>query len=644
MCGVIGFLGVPGDTWTLAKLARDMADTLTHRGPDDGGAWADGEAGVGLGHRRLSILDLSPAGHQPMVSACGRFVIVYNGEVYSSSEIKAELAGANHRPDWRGHSDTEVILEACAHWGVPATVPKLIGMFAFALWDRRDRVLWLARDRFGIKPLYYGRMGESFLFASEPKALHRHPDFRAAIDRDALAAYLRFNYVPAPHSIFQNVRKLAPGCILRLDGGIESVTRYWDLCAIAEAGQTAPLELSDAEAEDKLHALLMDAVGRRMVADVPLGAFLSGGIDSSAVVALMQAQSTRPVKTFTIGFDVDGYDESAHAAEIARHLGTDHTELRVTPDHALAVIPHLAEWYDEPFADSSQIPTFLVSQLARRHVTVSLSGDGGDELFAGYERHRWGEALWKRTGWLPRPMARAAAAGLRAAPSPLWEGVNALLPKARRVSRPAAKARKLAGLLSAKDPISLYRRLITAWDDPEALVPGSHEPKGLEWDGGFAVGVPGVMEKIQLLDALTYLPDDILVKVDRASMAVALEARVPLLDHRVAEFAFHLPRRMRHRNGVGKWLLRRVLARHVPAALFERPKMGFGIPVDQWLRGPLRDWAEDLLSVPALSEGNYLDPAPIRAKWAEHASGRADWTTQLWTVLMFQAWRRQWRL
>lgn len=644
MCGIAGFWGRPDNTALLTARAKAMADAMLHRGPDGGDAWADGEIGIGLGHRRLAIVDLSAAGHQPMTSACGRFVIVYNGEVYNGPEMRAELASEGVQIAWRGHSDTEVILEACAHWGVQATAKRLIGMFAFALWDRSSRTLWLGRDRFGIKPVYYGRQNGSLLFTSELKALRQHPDFAPAIDRNSLASYLRFNHVPAPHSIYRGMGKLPGGCLLRVTESEEEVIRFWDLRAISRAGAKAPRDLSDAEAEEHLHTLLMDAVGRRMVADVPLGAFLSGGIDSSTVVALMQAQSTRPVKTFTIGFDVDGYDESTHAAEIARHLGTDHTELRVTPEHALAVIPRLPEWYDEPFADSSQIPTFLVSELARRHVTVSLSGDGGDELFAGYERHRWSETIWRRTGWLPRPGAQMMAAALRAAPASLWTTVNSLLPAHLRVSHAAAKAGKLADILSLQDPLALYRRLVTAWDNPDAMVPGATEPHGLEWDRSIADDTAGMMETTQLLDALTYLPDDILTKVDRASMAVSLEARVPLLDHRVAEFAFSLPRRLRHRDSVGKWLLRQVLARHVPRPLFERPKMGFGIPVDQWLRTDLRDWAEDLLSERHLADGGYLDPAPIRAAWQAHLSGQVDATTNLWTILMFQAWRQKWQM
>lgn len=645
MCGIAGFIDLSASTGrgTLEAYARDMAYSMRLRGPDDFGVWSDAQNGVALAHARLAVIDLTPAGHQPMVSACGRFVIIYNGEVYNFEELRQMLDGIA----WRGHSDTEVILEACARWGVKNTVEKLIGMFAFALWDRKEQTLALARDRFGIKPLYWGMIDKLFLFGSELKALLVHSGWARKIDRNALASYLRFNYVPAPHSIFEGVAKLQPGHILNFSLGNEPrLERFWHLRAVAMGGARNPVDLDDSAAEDRLDTLVRDAVKRRMVADVPLGAFLSGGIDSSTVVAAMQAQSVRKIKTFTIGFDVDGYDESMHAAAIAKHLGTEHTELRVTPEHALETVPKLAEWYDEPFADSSQIPTFLVSELARRHVTVSLSGDGGDELFAGYERHRWGEALWRRTGWVPRPIARVAADALRLPQKEFWYALNLALPARFKVSHPEDKARKLADVLALSDPLALYRRLVTAWENPDAIVPGAQEPHGLEWDTSLADSGLGVMEQIQVLDSLTYLPDDILAKVDRASMAVSLEARVPLLDHRIAEFAFHLPRHLRYRGGQGKWLLRQVLARYVPKTLFERPKMGFGIPIDHWLRGPLRDWAEDLLSVEALEKGGYLTAAPIRSAWAEHLEVRnnVDWTTHLWTVLMFQAWRRRWHI
>lgn len=643
MCGIAGYIDVSASE-TADQLNRRgiaMAEAMRLRGPDDHGTWADPAAGVAMSQARLSIIDLSEAGHQPMISHDGRYVLVFNGEIYNAEDIRPDL-GARQ---WRGHSDTEVMLEGFATWGVRKTLEQLIGMFAFALWDRETRSLTLGRDRFGIKPLYYGAHGTLYLFGSELKPLMTHPGFQPEINRDALSAYLRFNYVPTPESIFAGIRKLRPGHIVERNArGEVHEEVFWNLREIASSGFANPQHLSDEEAEEQLDRLVRDAVKRRMIADVPLGAFLSGGIDSSTVVAAIQAQSDRPIKTFTIGFDVDGYDESAYAGEIARHLGTDHTELRVTPEHALETVPKLAGWYDEPFADSSQIPTFLVSELARREVTVALSGDGGDELLAGYERHRWGETLWRRTGWLPRPVGRLASSAIRSVPAGVWSTINDVLPRRAQVSHPAIKARKLADVLALSDPMALYRRLITAWEDPDSIVVGATEPHGIEWDKAVAQEIPGVMEQIQFLDASTYLHDDILTKVDRASMAVSLEARVPLLDHRVAEFAFRLPRHQRYRNGKGKWLLRNVLARYVPRSMFERPKMGFGIPVEHWLRGPLRDWAEDLLSVASLKDDDLFRPEPIRAAWAAHQSGdnRIDRTTELWTILMFQAWRREW--
>ncbi|PIW30999.1 MAG: asparagine synthase (glutamine-hydrolyzing) [Rhodospirillales bacterium CG15_BIG_FIL_POST_REV_8_21_14_020_66_15] len=642
MCGLTGFLD-PRGTVPLDATARAMAATLAHRGPDADGVWADDAAGVALGHRRLSIIDLSPAGAQPMASACGRYVIAYNGEVYNAEDLRRELAAAGHAPNYRGHSDTEVIVEACVRWGVRAAVDRLVGMFAFALWDKETRTLVLARDRLGIKPLYWGEAGGLFLFASELKALHAHPGFRAEVDPAALAAYMRHNYVPAPACIYKGVFKLEPGCLLvKRAGEAARIERYWDLRRVAREGQRSPRDLTDAEAVDEADRLIGDAVKRRMVSDVPLGAFLSGGIDSSTVAALMQAHSDRPVRTFSIGFDVDGFDEAPHAAAVARHLGTDHTELYVDPGQALDVIPRLPEFYDEPFADSSQIPTYLVSALTRRHVTVALSGDGGDEVFAGYTRYAWGDLLRRRTGWLPRPLRRAAACGLHALSEEAWDRLLAVLPASRLPSHPGQKVHKLADVLAQPDDMALYRRLITAWRDPSALVPGAQETPTVAWDDGARDDVPAFMECMQMLDSLTYLPDDILTKVDRASMAVSLEARVPLLDHRVVEFAWSLPRRLRVRDGQGKWILRRVLDRYVPPALTERPKMGFGIPVDKWLRRPLRDWAEDLLSPQALTEGGLLNPAPVRHAWAEHLAGTRNRTTELWCVLMFQAWRRRW--
>jgi asparagine synthase (glutamine-hydrolysing) len=620
-----------------------MTRTLAHRGPDANGVWTDDGAGIALGHARLSIIDLSPAGAQPMTSACGRYVIAYNGEVYNAAEIRDDLAAQGEAPNYRGHSDTEIILAAMSRWGVRAAVERLIGMFAFAVWDREERTLVLARDRLGIKPLYWGEDGGLFLFASELKSFHAHPGFRPEIDPSALAAFMRYNYVPAPASIYKGVAKLEPGCLLIKQAGVPArIERYWDLRRIARDGQAAPRALSDSEAIDEADALIGDAVKRRMVSDVPLGAFLSGGIDSSTVAALMQAQSRTPVKTFSIGFDVDGFDEAPHAAAVAKHLGTDHTELYVDPGQALDVIPRLPDFYDEPFADSSQIPTYLVSALTRGHVTVALSGDGGDEVFAGYTRYAWGDLLRRRTGWIPRPLRAGAGGLLHMLSEETWDRMLSVLPARCLPSHPGQKVHKLADVLAQPDDMALYRRLITAWRDPAGLVPGATETPTVAWDDTARRDVPAFMECMQMLDTLTYLPDDILTKVDRASMAVSLEARVPLLDHRIVEFAWSLPRHLRVRGGQGKWILRRVLDRYVPRQLTERPKMGFGIPVDLWIKGPLRDWAEDLLSPAALNEDGLLNPAPIRHAWDEHLTGVRNRTTELWSVLMFQAWRRRW--
>ncbi len=642
MCGIAGLWDFAAATpeGELRRLTTAMADSLHHRGPDDGGVWLDEAAGVGLGQRRLSIVDLSPAGHQPMVSACGRFVIVYNGEVYSHEEMRPELIARGI--GFRGHSDTEVILEAIAAWGVERTVARLIGMFAIALWDRQERTLTLIRDRLGIKPVYWRLEGGRLLFGSELKALRAEPSWRPEVDQEAVASYLRHNYVPAPRTIYQGVRKLEPGRILTLRAGAEPVeSQYWDARAVGRAGLAAPFALSDLELTDQLEALLKDAVGRRMIADVPLGAFLSGGIDSSLVVALMQAQSAGRVRSFSIGFEEAGYDEAPHAKAVAAHLGTEHTELYVSSAHALETIPRLAEWYDEPFADSSQIPTFLVSEMTRRHVTVALSGDGGDELFAGYNRYFLGAELWRKLGWIPGGLRRGAAGLIGAVPVAGWDRLAALLPRRLALPQAGDKARKFADILGLADAGAVYRRLVSQWEHPELLLPGVAEPRGPLWDEALAREFPDLVTRMQLLDVLTYLPDDILTKVDRASMAVALEARVPILDHRVVEFAAHLPLSARIRDGQGKWLLRRVLDRYVPRALIERPKMGFGIPIDSWLRGPLRDWSESLLDPAGLAEAG-LDPAPIRQVWQEHLSGARNWQYRIWTILMLQAWRKRW--
>ena len=619
-----------------------MTDTLVHRGPDDGGVWEDIRAGIALGNRRLAIVDLSPEGHQPMRSASGRYVLAFNGEIYNFWMLREELEGRGH--PFRGHSDTEVMLAAFTEWGIEGALERFNGMFAFALWDREERSLHLARDRMGEKPLYYGRMGDVLLFGSELKALRAHPRFKGEVSRNALALYLRHNYIPAPYTIYEGIRKLPPGTRLTIDeaGNAPGPVPYWSAKEAAERGVANPFGGSEAEAVDELDGLLRDSIGMRMIADVPLGAFLSGGIDSSTVVALMQAQSDRPVKTFSIGFYEDEYSEADYAKEVARHLGTDHTELYVTPEEAMSVIPKLPTLYDEPFSDSSQIPTYLVSELARRHVTVSLSGDGGDELFAGYNRYFWGRSIWHKIGWVP-PALRGAAAGALTAVSPqgwdrIFKRLGPVLPGKVRQRMPGDRLHKLAGVLSVKSPEAMYMSLVSLWQRPDFIVVGGSEPPTTLTDPGRWAELPDFTQRMMYLDTVTYLPDDILVKVDRASMGVSLEGRIPFLDHRLVEFAWRVPLGMKIKDGKGKWLLRQVLNRYVPKKLIERPKMGFGVPIDAWLRGPLREWAEDLLNERRLSGEGFFDPYPIREKWSEHLSGRRNWQYQLWDVLMFEAW------
>ncbi len=640
MCGIAGIFRAGGAAQNALVQVRAMSEALRHRGPDAQEFWSDLDAGIALGHRRLSIIDLSPAGAQPMTSADGRYVIVYNGEFYNVDEMSA------HLPDTgalRGHSDTEVFLELVAATSIEKALSLANGIFAFALWDRKTRKLHLARDRIGVKPLYYAPVGETILFGSELKALTAHPDFPRRIDRNALAAYLRFNYIPAPHTVWQSARKLEPGCYLTIDaGGISDPVRYWDFRQIARRGYRNPVSANGEELTDQLHDLLADAVRRQMVSDVPLGAFLSGGIDSSTVTALMQANSTKPIKTFTIGFTEKHYDETGDARAVARHLKTDHTELRVSPDDALAVVPKLATIYDEPFSDSSQIPTYLVSHLARQSVTVALSGDGGDEFFAGYRRHWVGDQFSRRMGRVPLPLRRGMAAAIRLPEPQSWDKLFKLIPSKVRPRLPGASMEKLASVLALNGGSDIYRQLISSINEPCLFIRGAVEPLGLAWDESFTADIRATLDRMQTLDALTYLPDDILAKVDRASMAVSLEARVPLLDHRIAEFAVRLPREMRLRGGRGKWLLRNVLARHVPRSLFERPKTGFGIPVGEWLRGPLRDWAEDLLNDTALAADDLLNQQPVRDLWQQHQSCNYDHTSALWSILMLQAWRREW--
>lgn len=643
MCGFTGFF--TNDASVLSSLeavATRMALAITHRGPDDAGTWADAQGGIALGFRRLAIVDLTAAGHQPMTSTSGRYVIAFNGEIYNHLALRAELEVIG----WRGHSDTETLLAGFEAWGVEVTLKKTVGMFAIALWDITERTLHLVRDRFGEKPLYYGWTGsgaqQAFVFGSELKALRAYPGFDNPISRDALALYLQHCAVPAPYSIYQDIFKLEPGSMLSLNaadlpGKAVRIEAYWCFTDAVKQGLAAPIQ-SEAEALSTLESTLREAVALQAVADVPLGAFLSGGVDSSAIVALMQAQSSRPVQTFTVGFDEAGFDESPHALAVAQHLGTEHHALRVTAADARAVIPLLPAMYDEPFADSSQIPTHLVSKAARQHVTVALSGDAGDELFGGYNRYFWGPRVWNRMRHIPPGLRRGVASGLARVPMSAWDSLGRVLPGAYGVARLGDKVHKLAKLTSAGNLDDLYRGLVSEWPNGVDLVRGARcLPTRLD-DTALATGVPESEHRMMLWDSLTYLPDDILTKVDRAAMSVSLETRVPFLDHRVVELAWRLPLHMKIRGEQGKWALRQILYKYVPPELIERPKAGFAIPVGQWLRGSLRDWAEALLDEVRLEREGYFNPTPIRRMWQEHLSGRHDWTTRLWTVLMFQAW------
>lgn len=640
MCGLAGFWTRTAYTGDLSAVAATMANRIRHRGPDDSGVWVDVESGIALAHRRLSIVDLSAAAHQPMLSASGRWVLAYNGEVYNHLELRKRLEADGAAPPWRGHSDTETLLAAIEAWGVDETLKSSVGMFALALWDRRERALWLARDRVGEKPMYYGWQEGTFLFGSELKALRAHPAFNAEVDRGALALFLRHNYVPAPHSIYAEIHKLPPGTWLRLGPGQREVSPvvYWSLAEIAESGTANPFLGSESEAEDELERHLGNAVRGQMMADVPLGALLSGGIDSSLIAALMQANSTRPMRTFTIGFDEYAYDETTHARAVASHLGTDHTDLRLSANDALALVPMMSSMYDEPFADSSQLPTHLVMTLARHHVTVALSGDAGDEFFAGYNRYLLGPKVWKNVGWMPGAM-RASLAGLTAnLPSVVLDRLG--------TTQSRAKMRKLARVLSNGDlrgVDDLYRSLVTEWPDAARVVIDGHIPPNLLGERKRWPELSNPVARMMALDAMTYLPDDILVKVDRASMAVSLETRAPFLDRDVMEFAWRLPMSMKLRGGKGKWILRQLLDRYVPRTLIDRPKMGFGIPLDEWLRGPLREWAEALLAEDRLRFEGYFDPSPIRATWKQHVRGEGAFGYRLWSVLMFQAWNDEQR-
>ena len=647
MCGIAGFLGADRTSPEEAlAIARGMADAVAHRGPDDAGTWLDREAGIALGHRRLAVLDLSPAGSQPMESASGRNVIVFNGEIYNHRDLRRRLeAGGPDRPCWRGRSDTETLLAAIECWGLEEALRAAVGMFALAVWNRDHRILCLARDRVGEKPLYYGWQNGVFLFGSELKALAMHPAFAGEIDREALTLLLRHAYIPAPWSIYRGVRKLPAGAYVSVAAGASREPAgqwpeprpYWSLGEAVASGQARPFDGAPEDAVDALHDVLFRAVGRQMAADVPLGAFLSGGIDSSTVVALMQAQSERPVRTFTIGFEEPGYDEAAHAKAVARRLGTEHTELYVSAREARDVLPRLPDLSDEPFADHSLIPTFLVARMARRQVTVALSGDGGDELFGGYEHYSSTPRMWRLLSSTPTSLRRNAAL-FAPGPDGLTARMLRRLPTGRGRRWTPGKVRRAMRLARSRTPEDLHYRRLSHWPNPPAAVPGASEPRTVLNQPATWPDAAELADRLMAVDALSYLPDDILVKVDRAAMGVSLENRAPFLDHRVVEFAWRLPPSFKIRNGLGKWILRQVLYRHVPKELVERPKAGFGVPIAAWLRGPLRDWAEALLDERRLRQDGFFDPRPIRRKWNEHLGGGESWEGQLWSVLMFQTW------
>ena len=654
MCGIAGFIDNLGYSVNYRKaIGSQMASSLKHRGPDAQHVWAGPKNGVTFAHTRLAIIDLSPAGAQPMHSASGRYVIIFNGEIYNFLDIRHTLENQHLAPAWRGHSDTEVLLAAFEAWGVRKTLASMVGMFAFALWDRQQQTLYLARDRMGEKPLYYGVQGHTFLFASELKALKVHPEFRGEIDRQALTLYFRHNYIPAPYSIYQGIFKLPPGTFLEVTVQNDTFAlkkhTYWSLEEVARKGQAHPFEGDEEEALAELERLLRQSLQGQMIADVPLGAFLSGGIDSSTIVALMQSMSAQPIRTFSIGFQETEYNEAPFAKAVAEHLGTDHTEMYVTPKEALEVIPYLPTIYDEPFSDSSQIPAFLLSRLTRQHVTVSLSGDAGDELFAGYNRYFLARRLWKTLHQIPSWLRYGISQGLDALPSRAWKVLLAFpdltLQTVQKLKQHPGgmkwylserRIRLLVSLIRQPTLTHLYYYLVSHFKAPTTLVMQGREPETAFSNDRFPV--QNAFALLQYLDQQTYLPDDILVKVDRAAMAVSLESRIPLLDHRIVEFAWRLPESFKIRQGKGKWLLRRLLYKYVPPHLIERPKHGFGVPIDHWLRGPLRDWAEALLNEHRLKQEGFLNPPIVRSMWHEHLAGQAEWHYYLWDVLMFQAW------
>ncbi|PWE47449.1 asparagine synthase (glutamine-hydrolyzing) [Pseudomonas prosekii] len=637
MCGIAGIA-----TWntgcSVGQIAEKMTSPIFHRGPDDFGVWADDRFGVAFGHRRLAILDLSPLGHQPMISPSGRYTIAYNGEIYNFFAIKEELVDSGCLVSWKGESDTEVLLAAIEFWGVKKTLERLVGMFAFALWDSDTQSIILARDRAGEKPLYYGYVGSKFVFASELKAINSVFKDQMNIDREALSQFVRFGYVPAPKSIYEGISKLEPGHYVSIDSSTSKASphSYWTIDTTEQRNLGLKLKTaSDVDVVKLTNDRLLEAIKGQMVSDVPIGAFLSGGIDSSLVVSLMQAQSISKIKTYTIGFEEKNFDEAPYARAISKHLGTEHTELYVGARDALQVIPDLPAIYDEPFADSSQIPTVLVSRLTKAHVTVALSGDGGDELFAGYPRYKVTSDLWRRMESLPLPLRRMAAMSLRSLSAKRWDSVCSLLPVATRKKINGRRIYRMSELLASECLADMYTGLMSQWQRVDNLVLGIDCLA--ETTAPWTVGADSI-EEMRRWDFRQYLSDDLLVKVDRAAMSASLETRAPLLDHRVVELAFALPTHHLIKNGVGKWPLREVLKQYVPPAFFERPKAGFSVPLADWLRGELRDWAESLLDAGKLQDQGYFDTSKIRLIWAQHLQGTYDRSLHLWNILMFQAW------